>query len=636
MAVLRSLRRLTAVVAGLSLVGALPACSKTDPPDGALKAFLTAWEQGKLSDLGNLLTDDRKALAGSAAQTQLTTLEGDLASRPPKLTVKGKPAVKNDDATAAVAVSWPVADGVTWEYDTTVALGLQDKKWKVLFSSKTVHPDLRPTDKLAVRRTSATRGSILDGAGQPLVSSRPVVIVGVEPRQITDINLVVKNLGDAFAAAGVTGVDLSTLPAKVKAAKADAFVTVVTLRKEAYDTIAAKLRATVGVVTRDSTQSLGPSPQFARAVLGTADEVTKEIMDKNPGKYRIGDIVGLSGLQQRYDDLLRGTPGVTVVIPMPTGVPDKKLFTTDAKPGGTVKTTFDPKVQSAAEAAMVGEARRSALVAIRVSDGALVAVANGPGAAVNNFALLGQTPPGSTFKTVTALGVLDTGQVGLDTPVNCPATITVSGHTFKNAHNMALGNVPFRQDFSASCNTAFASLAPRLGADGLAKTAQSVGIGIPWDLGTDAFTGKVSSGGDGAERAAAAFGQGTTVVSPVSLAGAAAAVARGQWKQPSLVLEPAPAKRAADGPALNQASLAALRQMMREVVTNGTAKQLAGLPGDLRGKTGTAEYDNVPEHTHSWFMGYRGDIAFCAFIENGGASTDAAVPMVGRFFQALG
>src|SRR5262249_30975546 len=158
------------------------------------------------------------------------------------------------------------------------------------------------------------------------------------------------------------------------------------------------------------------------------------------------------------------------------------LFTTDPKPGGSLKTTLDVKTQNAAEAAMVGETRRSALVAIRVSDGALLAVANGPGAAGNNFALLGQTPPGSTFKTITALGVLNTGQIGLDTPVNCPQTLTVAGHTFRNAHNMALGNVTFRVDFAKSCNTAFASLADRLGGDGLSKTAQTVGIGVPWDV----------------------------------------------------------------------------------------------------------------------------------------------------------
>jgi cell division protein FtsI/penicillin-binding protein 2 len=552
------------------------------------------------------------------------------------LAVKGKATVRGREASAAVTVAWPVGDGVVWRYDTSVGLRRTDSGWRVFFSSRTVHPELGATDKLVVRRTAAPRGEILDGAGQPLVTNRPVVVVGVEPQRVQDLGYLTKTLNAAFAQVGVTGIDLSTLPARVRDAKPDAFVTVVTLRKEVFDKVGDWLKTTAGVVTRETTQSLAPSAPFARALLGSADEVTKEVMDANPGRYRVGDVAGLAGLQRRYDDLLRGTPGVSVAIAMPKGVPDNKLFTSEPRAGGALKTTLDVRTQAAAESALAVEPRRSALVAVRVSDGAILAVANGPGSAASNVALLGQTPPGSTLETVTALALLNTGRYGVDSQVECPKTVTVDGRPFHNAHDLELGRVPLRVGFARSCNTVFAGLAPDLGSDGLAKTAQTLGIGVQWDLGTEAFTGKVSTGGDTAERAAAAFGQGTSTVSPVSLAGAAAALARGQWKQPSLVLDPAPAKRAADRPPLDSASVDALRTMMREVVTGGTAKELAGVPGDLRGKTGTAAYDNVPEHTHSWFMGYRGDIAFCAFVENGGASTEAAVPMIGRFFGALG
>ncbi|MFF5226484.1 penicillin-binding transpeptidase domain-containing protein [Dactylosporangium sp. NPDC000521] len=626
-----SSRRMIALLAGLAMLGALPACS-SKPPDDALKTFLAAWEQGNIAGMKFVGTDG-KALSGDAAQKLWTSVAGDLAATPPKLTIKGSPAVKKDEASTVVAVKWPVADS-TWEYDTTVQAKRVDKQWTVVWGAKTINPELEPTDKIVVKKTAGPRGSILDGSGQPIVSSKPVVIIGVQPRSVTDINIVTKNLTDAFAAAKVQ-VDLSALPNRVKNAKPDAFVEVVTLRKEVYDTISNKLNSTPGIVTRNSTQTLGPSAQFARALIGTSGEVTKEIMDKNPGKYKVGDVVGLSGIQQKYDTALQGKAGVSVIVPKPTGTPDKKLFTTEAAPGAAIKLTLDVNMQNAAEAALALDTRRSALVAIRISDNSIVAVANGPGAAGNNFALVGQTPPGSTFKTITALGVLTKGTTG-ETVVPCPKTLTVDGRTFKNSHDMELGNVPLRTDFAKSCNTAFAALAPQLAPDGLAKTAQSVGIGIPWDLGVDVFTGKVSANGSKSEQAAAAFGQGTTLSSPVALAGAAAAIARGQWKQPQLVLDPAPKNPAQDGPQLSQAALDPLRQMMREVVTVGTADQLKDLPGDLRGKTGTAEYDNDPAHTHSWFMGYRGDIAFCVFVENGGASTAAAVPIAGKFFQTIG
>ena len=631
----RSARRPALVAMCLALAAAVPACS-SEGPDKTLNAFLDAWHQGKLTGL-DLLNPDGQALASDAAQTQLVGLEGDLANRHPDLKLQGKPKVNGDNASADVQVSWPVAQGVTWTYGSTVSLRRVDKKWKAFFGPATVHPDLHTGEKLVVKRTVATRGTILDGTGAPIVTNRPVVVVGVQPSLVKNVADLTKQLAVAFKLVNVdVSAELAALPGKIGSAKPDAFVEIITLRREVYDKIRTKIRDLDGTVFRESTMALAPTRAFARALLGGVGAVTKEIMDKNPGKYQIGDVVGLGGLQQRYDDVLLGAPGVTIVIPH-QGEADKELFKSDPKPGASVKTTLDVKTQNAADSALAGETRRSSLVAIRISDGAVLAVANGPGGGDLNLALTAQVPPGSTFKMITAYGVLDNGSITANTVVPCPKTITVEGRSFKNSHDLALGNVPFHIDFAKSCNTAFASLAPKLGGDGLAKAGTSLGLGMPWDLGADVFSGKVSSGAPPAEQAAAAFGQGTTQVSPISLAAAAAAVARGQWTQPSLVLEPAPKKAAQPGPQLNADAVAALKAMMREVVTAGTASPLAKQPGaPIFGKTGTAEFDDNPEHTHSWFIGFRGDIAFAVFVENGGLSTATAVPLAGKFFTTLG
>ena len=76
--------------------------------------------------------------------------------------------------------------------------------------------------------------------------------------------------------------------------------------------------------------------------------------------------------------------------------------------------------------------------------------------------------------------------------------------------------------------------------------------------------------------------------------------------------------------------------MMREVVTVGTATALRDVPGGpVYGKTGTAEYDNNPAHTHAWFVGWQGDVAFAVFVEKGGSSSATAVPVAERFLRAL-
>jgi cell division protein FtsI/penicillin-binding protein 2 len=641
------MRRCFAIVICLTVAATgLVACSKESGPEPVVDAFLQGWSQGKLDGVA-LVKADGTAVPATDVVNQIKALSGDLPAKV-TLTRRGDATVTDDDATATVQVKWTIAAGVDWAYETTVRLAKRDDAWRVVWTPETVHPDLVADDVLVARRTGAERGQILDGSGEAIVRARPVVVVGIEPRGVTDQSFLLRRLDSAFRSVGVTGV-LDDLPQRLADAQPTAFVEVVTLRRDAYNEIRSLIHDLGGTVFREETRQLAPNRAFARALLGSVGEVQKEQMDANPGKYLIGDQVGQAGLQELYDDLLRGAVGVRILKTHPGGPGQedqvKELFKTEPKAGTPLRTTLDPRVQGAADAALAEQRRRAAVVAIRVSDGAILAVANGPDGGEVNLALTGSVPPGSTFKMVTALGLLDADAVSLDAPVDCPRTFTVEGREFKNAGNFSLGRVPFRTDFARSCNTAFAALAPKLGPDGLTKAAGSVGVGTSWNLGTEVFTGSVPAGAAPVDAAAAAFGQGKTQVSPVSLASAAAAVARGSWRQPKLFPElppgaPAPAEglppAPADGAKLNDASVAALRTMMREVVTVGTATALRDVPGGpVHVKTGTAEFDNNPAHTHAWVIGWQRDVAFAVFVENGGSSSATAVPIAELFLRGL-
>jgi cell division protein FtsI/penicillin-binding protein 2 len=635
------MRRTTAALVALTmaLVG-LAACSKKSGPEPVVDAFLQGWTQGRLDGVA-LVKADGTAVPPADVANEIKALSGNLPSGI-RLARVGAPSVDGDQASAKVKVDWTLAAGVTWGYETTVRANRRDDAWRVVWSPDTVHPDLVAGDVLGARRIGAERGSILDGGGDAIIKARPVVVVGIEPRRVGDQDFLLRRLDSAFKSVGVTGV-LDDMPRRLADAEPTAFVEIVTLRRDVYDQIRSRIHDLAGTVFREETRQLGPNRAFARALLGSVGEVLKEQMDANPGKYLIGDQVGQSGLQEQYDDLLRGTPGVRVV--KSAGGQDKELFVTEPKAGQSLRTTLDPRTQGAADAALAEVRQRAAVVAIRISDGAILAVANGPDGGEVNLALTASVPPGSTFKMVTALGLLDAGAVSLDAPVDCPKTFTVGGRSFKNAGGFALGVVPFRTDFARSCNTAFASLAPKLGADGLTKAAASVGIGTSWNLGTDVATGSVPAGAEPVDAAAAAFGQGRTQVSPACLAGAVAAVARGSWRQPKLFPElppgaPAPTTgtgpAAPDGTKLNDRSVAALRTMMREVVTKGTATALGDVPGGaVHAKTGTAEFDNNPAHTHAWVIGWQRDVAFAVFVENGGSSSATAVPIAETFLRGL-
>ena len=92
-----------------------------------------------------------------------------------------------------------------------------------------------------------------------------------------------------------------------------------------------------------------------------------------------------------------------------------ELYRVEPTAGKPLKTTLNQKVQNAADAALASQRNRSALVAIRISDHAILAVANGPEGGELNLAFTANVPPGSTFKMVSALGLLDSGSVARTT-----------------------------------------------------------------------------------------------------------------------------------------------------------------------------------------------------------------------------
>ena len=172
-----------------------------------------------------------------------------------------------------------------------------------------------------------------------------------------------------------TPVDLSDLPGRIAAAKPDAFVEVVTLRREAYDQIRGQIRDLPGTVFREAHPAAGaqprPSPGPCSARSATCRGADREEPGQVPGR-RADRPVRAAGAVRRL--LCAASPGVQIVIPQPrrddgTGDADLIVFRSEPKAGQSLKTTLDQKVQNAADAALVGYPQRSALVAIRVSDG---------------------------------------------------------------------------------------------------------------------------------------------------------------------------------------------------------------------------------------------------------------------------
>ncbi|MFP5334074.1 MAG: penicillin-binding transpeptidase domain-containing protein [Actinomycetes bacterium] len=591
----------------------------------AAQAVADAWAAGDLT--GAPVAGD--AAAVQAAYDEVVAGLGGVAP-----TVEVGAVQRTDDvASTELTVTWPFGDG--WTYTTPLELtgdleAGDGGTWAAAFDATTVHPDLAEGDRLTAQRVRAERAEILGRGGTPIVTSQPVVDVGVQPSRVEDVAALTAALAEALE------VDGPALAERIAAASPEAFVPVITLRRADYDAVSAQIQPLAGTVFRESQLPLAPTREFARALLGTVGPVTAEIVEASGGRLAAGDVAGVSGLQRQYDERLGGTAGVTVA--RVRGEETTELFTVEPVPGEPVQMTLDVAVQQAADAALAtatGGNGNAALVAVDVPSGEVLAVANTPVSGANR-ALTGQYPPGSTFKTVSTLALLGTGLTP-DQVVPCPPTATVDGRSFRNFEGNAAGDVPFRVDFAESCNTAFVALSQGLEPGALTEAAASVGIGVDWQVGVDAFTGSVPTEEGATELAAATIGQGRVLASPLAMAQAAATFARGSWVAPSLVTRPAPEAAPAQAPAADPERLATVSDLMREVATSGTASALADAPGQpVHAKTGTAEYGTEdPPRTHAWTIGFSGDVAFAVLVEDGASGGAVAVPVAEAFLRGL-
>lgn len=298
---------------------------------------------------------------------------------------------------------------------------------------------------------------------------------------------------------------------------------------------------------------------------------------------------------------------------------------------GPVRTTLHADWQSAAERALAeADGKNAALVALRIDDGEILAVANAPATGFNR-AVSGTYAPGSTWKIVTSSALLLKGAVAPDDVVDCPQYLTV-GKRFQNVETSEHPGATFRKDFTESCNTAFISLRGKLGEGELGEVAEKYfGVGQTWHVGVPSYDGSVPVPRDETEKAASMIGQGRVQANPLIMASVTATAVSGTFHQPSLVDGTEDTTRTTPLP---PEVVTRLRELMRATVTEGTARVLAGLPGDIGAKTGTAEVSDDQEN-NGWMVAHRGNVAVACVVEEGVTGGGSAGPVIKALLSAV-
>ncbi|MBF8186888.1 penicillin-binding protein [Nonomuraea sp. K274] len=606
----------TLAVACMTLTG----CFEEPSPHDAVRDFLVGWQSGDY-DLAAGRTDGdlntvRKALSDAK-------LELDAASFRFKIT---SVSMTGDESKAAFHAEVDLGENnPLWQYEGVLPLHLVDGLWKVRWSPSVLHPQLKEGQRFAVDTDPKPRQPVEDRAGDPLQTDTVLYVAGVYPARLGDqAEEVVARLSE------VTGYAQDRLLSRIRSSPPDKFVPLVTFGRSRYQTMRPELDAISGIETQPQDQPVNPGAP--KQVVGTVSALTPETEQKLGGPQRAGDSVGKSGLQQAYQDYLTGSTQTKVIIlDLKTGKEVAKLKEWPGRQNVSVKTTIDSKIQAAAEQA-VADTETSALVAVQGDTGEILAVGS-KGMHQEKDALAGKFPAGTAFSIVAADALLK-AKVSPKQRLACPQERTVGGARFVNTGQTTgtTGSATFQDHFAKGCVTALASLARRVTAADLVKSAEAFGVGKPWRLPLKSFSGSMPALSSDADKAKAIAGQ-NVEVSPLSMALVAAAVSSGTWRPPVLVTSPTSPGPAAEVVPVTQPDPVVVDAAVRTTLTAMMRAGAAGTPaqagkGRVYGITATA--GDQEDRPMTWFVGWQGDVAVAVLSRNYNAAAVA-----GSFFSAV-
>lgn len=415
-----------------------------------------------------------------------------------------------------------------------------------------------------------------------------------------------------------------------------------------------------------------PYPETASHLLGRCGMISREEYEKKDG-YSRDDYIGKQGAERAFEDILRGKNG---------SVPVEKYISDEVRtfaervapvPGNNVILTIDLPLQQKCEEALATTVRQvnasgGAVVICDVNSGEVLSIASYPTYNIKDFgknytrllkdknkpffdrSISGLYAPGSTFKPVTTIAAMESGNLAADEKIKTKGEYEYFNHTFRcnifRTTGKTHGTIDVTQALGVSCNWFFYELGKRTGIEKIAQTARDFGLDSPTgiELVAEEVTGIVASPENRKKRERlwyagdtlqAAIGQSDNMFTPVALANYTAAIANGGTLYKLHILR---GTESPDGVVthtipqvlnridIKEASLNTVRKGMNGVTESGTAAEIFKNFGvSVAGKTGSAQ---TGRSTNGLFTGYapadNPEIAFCVVLEGAPSGNTAA------------
>ena len=562
--------------------------------------------------------------------------------------------------------------------------------WHLQILSADDYRSMSENNRLRFVPVAASRGAILDRSGTVLVSNRPSFSLAVIPQEVKDKDALFDRLARLL---NLDRADMEDRWKKIKGrAKYYPVVLASNISRDQVEIIEENRLRLPGVEIEMKPVREYSNKVLAAHLLGYIGEISDEELDrKGYEEYNPGDYVGKNGIERSWEHELHGDDGGRQLEVDARGRVLRTVSESYPTVGNSVVLTIDAAVQKQAEKAFGDQA--GAAVALDVNSGEVLAFVSTPSFdpalfsgklpadvwksylddkrhPLENKALTGQYPPGSTFKIITALAGLENGQINDSTSVNCSGSYKLGNATFKCWNKRGHGTTSLKKSLRESCDVYYYQLGERLGVDLIAKTAQKFLLGAPLGIGlTNEKPGLIPTAEWKQKRFGkrwyhgetlpVAIGQGYVLMTPIQLASMIATVANeGTIYRPFLV------KRIVDtdGKSLKefkpeiigQTGISAdkfrlVKQGLFAVVNEpgGTGGMARLYDVKVAGKTGTSQVVKLRDskggtpyqfRDHALFVAFapydKPEIAIAVVVEHGEHGGGAAAPIAGRMLRA--
>lgn len=390
----------------------------------------------------------------------------------------------------------------------------------------------------------------------------------------------------------------------------------------------AALLARDGGVLAEGPDRTSEMPDVAAHVVGQLEPIPAEQRQAMRALGYPDDAkIGASGLERVFQQQLAGTPGGALT------AGGRVLAKTEPRGAHAVRTTISPELE------------RTAIAQLGSRYGGIAAIdpATGEVLALSGVAYSGLQPPGSTFKIITLVGALEAGIAKPESTYEVVSEASLSGVPIQNANGEYCGGT-LVESFAHSCNSVFAPLGAKLGADKLVDVTERFGFNRPLPISgaAESTIPDADEMGDDLAVGSHAIGQGHVQATALQMTLVAATIAQdGRMPVPTLALGARPRFVRVTSPRVARQ----VARMMDAVVTDGTgtAAQIDGV--EVAGKTGTAELrstvveegedpaehltDDIPD-TDAWFVAYAPTraprLTVGVLFTEAGAGGDVAAP----------